>query len=236
MNTSRIMQILLAVALIATCVCQLPADQAQPGKPGEEPRPSPDEALRLLKEGNARFVADQQKLREIPSKQRIALAKLQRPIAVILSCSDARAVPEIVFDNGLGALFVVRVAGNVGGPAIYASMEYAITELQTPLIVVLGHSNCGAIGAALKAHVQPSENLKHLVDLINTGNDLPADKVAAVGMAVRNNVLHQTRLVTSKSEILQDFAVSGRIKIVPAVYDLHTGVINWLEVPKVPKK
>ncbi len=101
------------------------------------------------------------------------------------------------------------------------SIEYALAELKTPLIVVLGHTNCGAVGAALKGKEQPSDNLKLLVSLIHTGGDLPKDKDAALDAAVRNNVQHQTQLLTKQSKIIKDFADSGRVKVVPAVYDLE---------------
>jgi len=227
MKTS--MLTLAAVGLAALFVCQLLADEPVQGKPSREASPTPDEALKRLKEGNARFVADMSKEAELGSKKRIELAQGQRPIAVVLTCADSRAAPEIVFDKGLGVLFVVRVAGNVGGPEVYASIEYAIAELETPLIVVLGHTNCGAVAAALKGKEQPSDNLKQLVSLVHTGGDLPKDKDAALDAAVRNNVRHQTQLLTKRSKIIQDFADSGRVKIVPAVYDLKTGVVNWLE-------
>ena len=194
--------------------------------------PTPDEALKRLKEGNARFVADMPKDAEVGSKKRIELSQGQQPIAVILTCADSRAAPEIVFDKGLGVLFVIRVAGNVTGPEVYASIEYALAELKTPLIVVLGHTSCGAVGAALKGKEQPSDNLKQLVSLIHTGDDLPKDKDTALDVAIRNNVQYQTRLLTEKSKIIQDFADSGKVKIVPAVYDLKTGVVHWLELPK----
>jgi carbonic anhydrase len=232
MNTRRIVLILAAAGISITLAHNLPAEQGGQGKPAEPVRPTPDEALRRLKEGNGRFVADMLREAELGSKKRIALAKDQRPVAVILTCSDSRAAPEIIFDKGLGTLFVIRVAGNVGGPAVYASIEYAIAELKTPLIVTLGHTSCGAVGAALKAKDQPSKNLQHLVGLIHTGADLPADKTAALDAAIRNNVLQQTRLLTGKSEIIKDFADSGRIKIVPAVYDLKTGMVNWLDAPR----
>ncbi len=231
MNARKIVLTLAAAGLAAALARDLPADEPARGKPAGEPRPTPDEALRRLKEGNARFVADMPKEAELGSRQRIALAQGQRPVAVILTCSDSRAAPEILFDKGLGMLFVVRVAGNVAGPEVYASIEYAVAELQTPLVVVLGHTHCGAVGAALKAKELPSDNLKHLIGLIHTGGALPADKAAALDAAIRNNVLHQTRLLTGKSEVIRDFAAGGRIKIVPAVYNLKTGVVNWLEPP-----
>ncbi len=222
---------LAAIGLAALFVFRLSAYEPVPEKPAPEAGPTADEALKRLKEGNARFVADTPKEAVLGSKKRIELAQGQRPIAVILTCADSRAAPEIVFDKGLGVLFVIRVAGNVGGPEVYASIEYALAELKTPLIVVLGHTNCGAVGAALKDKEQPSENLKQLVGLIHTGSDLPKDKDAALDAAVRNNVQHQTQLLTKQSKIIQDFADSGRVKIVPAVYDLKSGAVNWLEMP-----
>jgi carbonic anhydrase len=232
MKTRTRVLILAVMALTAIFVFRVPADEPAKDKPVADAAPTADEALKRLKEGNARFVADMPKEAEVGSKKRIELAQGQRPIAVVLTCADSRAAPEIIFDKGLGVLFVIRVAGNVGGPEVYASIEYALAELKTPLIVVLGHTSCGAVAAALKAKEQPSDNLKHLVSLIHTGGDLPKDKGAALDAAVRNNVLFQTRLLTSKSPIIQDFAATGRVKIVPAVYDLKTGVVHWLEPPK----
>jgi carbonic anhydrase len=231
MKTRRTVLSLAAGGLAGMFGLRLAADEPAKEKPAEA-MPTPDEALKRLKEGNARFVADMPKEAELGSKKRIELAQGQKPIAVILTCADSRAAPEIVFDKGLGMLFVLRVAGNVGGPEVYASMEYALAELKTPLIVVLGHSSCGAVAAALKGKEQPSENLKQLISLIHTGDNLPREKDAALDTAVHNNVYHQTRLLTQKSKIIQDFADNGRVKIASAVYDLKTGVVEWPELPK----
>lgn len=189
--------------------------------------PTPDEALKRLKDGNARFVADKLKEATPPSKQRLATAEKQQPIAVILTCADSRAAPEYIFDKGIGVLFVVRVAGNVGGPEVYASMEYAAGVLKAPLVVVLGHTNCGAVEAVMKEKDLPTEHLKNLTRLIRTG-DNPKDLDAAV----RNNVLAQTEQVIKQSALLKDFASTGRIKIVPAVYDLKSGEVHWLELKR----
>ena len=231
MKTRRTMLTMTAGGLAGMFGLHLAAIEAADEKPPEAV-PTPDEALKRLKEGNARFVADMPKEAERGSKKRIELSQGQQPIAVILTCADSRAAPEFVFDKGLGVLFVIRVAGNVTGPEVYASMEYALAELKTPLIVVLGHTSCGAVGAALKGKEQPSENLKQLVSLIYTGDDLPKDKATALDAAIRNNVYHQTRLLTEKSKIIRDFAENSRVKIVPAVYDLKTGVVDWPQLPK----
>lgn len=222
---------LTLIGLTVLFVRHLAAEEPVQGKRIENAGPTHDEVLRRLKEGNTRFATDRPKEAELGSKRRIELSQGQRPIAVVLTCSDSRAAPEVVFDKGLGVLFVVRVAGNVSGPEVYASIEYALAELKTPLIVVLGHKKCGAVGAALKGKQQPSENLQHLVDLVHTGSDLPKDNDAALDTAIRNNVLHHAQLLTSKSEIIRDFAASGRVKIVSAVYDLTTGAVDWLEPP-----
>ena len=230
---SRIgLQSLLIVGVAIALAPPLTADEPANGRSTQNAILSPDEAIQRLKEGNARFAAERPKEAEVGSKRRIELSQGQRPIAAILTCSDSRAAPEIVFDKGLGVLFVVRVAGNVGGPEVYASIEYALAELQTPLIVILGHKNCGAVGAALKGQEQPSEHLQHLVGRIYTGGDLPKDKRAALDAAIHNNVLHQAQLLASKSAIVRDFTTDGRAKIVPAVYDLTTGVVDWLEPPR----
>ena len=221
-----------AVGLAVAQVPHLSAEEPANDKPALNAGPTPDEALKQLKEGNLRFVADRPKEAEFGSKRRIELSQGQRPIAVVLTCSDSRAAPEIVFDKGLGVLFVIRVAGNVGGPEVYASIEYALAVLKAPLIVVLGHSSCGAVDAALKGKQQPSGNLQHLIALIHTGDDLPLDKHAALNEAIQNNVRYQAQLLTSKSKIIQDFTSSGRVKIATAVYDLKTGLVDWLAPAK----
>ncbi|HEV3259113.1 MAG TPA: carbonic anhydrase [Gemmataceae bacterium] len=232
MKTQLNVATLAVLGLSFVFVAGLRADEPAKAKPTQEATVTADQALKRLKDGNARFVNDNPKEAELGSKKRIELAQGQRPIAVVLTCADSRAAPEIVFDKGLGTLFVIRVAGNVGGPEVYASIEYALAELKTPLVVVLGHTSCGAVGAALKGKEQPSDNLKKLVSLIHTGSDLAKDKDAALDGAIRNNVLYQTQLLTRRSTIIKDFAANGRVTILPAVYDLKTGVVNWLELPK----
>jgi carbonic anhydrase len=183
---------------------------------------TPDEALKRLKEGNTRFVADKLQEAQPPTQQRLATAPKQRPIAVILTCADSRLAPEFIFDKGIGVLFVMRVAGNVTGPEMNASAEYAAAVLNVPLVVVLGHSGCGAVETAVQDKPLPSDNLKKLIGQIDTGGSKDLDA------AIRANVLRQTALLTQQSKILKDFDASGRIKVVPAVYDLKTGEVQWL--------
>jgi carbonic anhydrase len=190
----------------------------------QEPGLTSDQVLARLKQGNARFVVDKLLEATPPSRQRKATAEKQRPIAIILTCADSRAAPEYIFDKGIGVLFVIRVAGNVGGDEVYASMEYAAAVLETPLVVVLGHTNCGAVKAVVKDKDLPTDHLKNLAKLIQVG-----DGTKDLDAAIRNNVLAQTELVTKQSALLKDFAASGRIKIVPAIYDLKSGKVSWLD-------
>src|SRR5262249_20984633 len=136
--------------------------------------PTPDEALKLLKDGNARFVADKPKSKTIDEKKWLELAEKQEPFAVVLGCADSRVLPAVSFDKGLGELFTLSLAGNVSGPEVLASMEYAVSTFKTPLIVVVGHSRCGAVETAVGGKELPSANLKHLIDLIHTG-PIPKD-------------------------------------------------------------
>jgi len=229
MNHRKIFLSASAIGLSLALTSLLPAAEPSPGNQNQTNGLSPAEALLQLKEGNARFATDQPREAELGSKRRIEHAQGQRPIAVVLTCSDSRAAPEIVFDKGLGVIFVVRVAGNVGGPEVFASIEYALAVLKAPLIVVLGHKNCGAVDAALKSGSQPTDNLQHLVDLIHTGEDLPHEKHAALDAAIRNNVLYQAETLTTHSDVIRKFEASGKVKIVPAIYDLTTGKVEWIE-------
>lgn len=188
---------------------------------------SPQAALEDLKAGNQRFANDELREAKLSSKRRIQLSESQHPMSVVLTCSDSRAAPEIIFDQGLGEIFVVRVAGNVGGPEVYASIEYAVAELKAPLVVVLGHSHCGAVATALKAKELPSYNLKLLIGLVNVGENLPTNPEMALAAAIRNNVREQTMFLTQQSEIIRRAAKAGEIMIVPAVYDLESGHVAW---------
>jgi len=204
---------------------------AGPLLPAQEAQRTPDAALKRLKESNARFAADQLARKDIGSKRRAELTQGQRPFAVILTCADSRVAPELIFDEGLGELFVLRVAGNVSNPDIIGSIEYAVAALKTPLVVVLGHSNCGAVAAAVEGkHLEG--NLGKLIDRVQPGRNLPKDKGAALEAGIKANVLHHAKELRSQSKVLEEFAAGGRIKTVADVYALKSGRINWLEVPE----
>lgn len=187
-----------------------------------------DDALKKLTEGNKRFVAGKS-IRPNQTPEKIKeLATGQKPFAVIVGCSDSRVPNEIVFDQGLGDLFIVRTAGQVSSYASWGSMEFATTALGARLIVVLGHTKCGAVSAACAVPDVPG----HIVTLINAIK--PAAEIARdmegdlVDNAVRVNVAKQVEQLKGLEPVLSKKTKSGEIKIVGAVYHLETGKVELL--------
>jgi carbonic anhydrase len=197
---------------------------------------SADEALRQLIEGNARFVKGQpENPRRGPDDFR-SLSEAQYPEAVIVSCSDSRVAPEILFDVGVGDIFVVRVAGNVvsgAGVTVKGSIEYGIAELNVPLILVLGHSGCGAVKAAMK-HIDAKDSLpgaiNGLVELIKPAvTQSKGSSGDPLENAIRKNVEIGVERLKELQPILAPRVKDGKLKIVGAVYDLRTGAVTMLE-------
>ncbi|WP_153146658.1 carbonic anhydrase [Dechloromonas sp. H13] len=195
---------------------------------------SAQEALDRLKEGNERFVAG---LARFPTLQKEVLAELakgQQPYATILGCSDSRVPPELVFDAGFGELFVIRVAGNVLGPSILGTLQYAAAHLKTPLFVVLGHEGCGAVKAAISAKFEGARHKSRIEVLLE--NILPAlDGLddnqpldALVSKGVEANVRHTIRELMETPEVKANLPGSNII-LVGAVYDLESGLVRFLE-------
>lgn len=202
-------------------------------------RKSAEQALKELVEGNARFVSGKtENPRRSPEDFR-AVANAQYPEAVIVACADSRVGPELLFDEGVGDLFVVRVAGNVvdgAGVTVKGSIEYAVAELHVPLIVILGHSNCGAVKAAV-THIDHKDSLpgaiNGLVELIKPAvvkaHGEPGDLVAN---ATRDNVIIGVEKLKQLQPILAPGVKAGSVTVVGAVYDLHTGKVEFLPVAK----
>jgi carbonic anhydrase len=187
-------------------------------------------ALRELQEGNARYVAAKLTYRDQTPERRAEVAVAQHPFAVIFGCSDSRVPAEIVFDQGLGDLFVVRVAGPVLDDAVLGSLEFAAVELRVPLILVLGHERCGAVTAALdvvEKGTTPRGHISHLVDAIT-----PAVKRAkgrpgdALDNAVRANVELVVEKLRTSRQVLANQVSSGKLRIVGARYDLESGRVD----------
>ena len=197
------------------------------------------EAIERLKEGNRRFVAGRRRSGAVSPHRRTRLAAGQAPFAAILGCSDSRVPAELVFDQGLGDLFVIRVAGNVAAPSQVGSVEFAASMFGVELAVVLGHTRCGAIEAVLKEPDHPpgnpSANLEVVLDRIRpavrplrvTAPD--ADHDTLVRHAVRANVRAQVDGLVQGSEILGQLVEAGRLMVVGAEYDLVTGEVDFLD-------
>jgi carbonic anhydrase len=194
---------------------------------------SPDEALALLKEGNAEFVADEPFRAARGPKRRLETAKQQKPFAVLVGCSDSRVAPELLFSRGLGELFVIRVAGNTLSAEVAGSMQYAGTHLHTQLFVVLGHEQCGAVHAAMATKFEGArhrERIQVLVDAIVPGLSEPDPRSspdAQLARAVEENVRWTVRRVLQTPEAAARQA-EGRMKLVGAVYDIGSGRVRFL--------
>jgi carbonic anhydrase len=199
----------------------------EPAKPGDL---APAEALDRLMAGNKRFLTAAFIHPEKLIERRAELAKGQRPFAVILGCADSRVPPEFVFDQGLGDLFVVRVAGNVADPHVLGSIEYAVEHLGSPLIVVLGHERCGAVSAAVKGG-DPGGSIGSLVEAIEPAvqqakRSHPPDADALLDRSVKANVHMVAGELARRSPILAAFVKAKRLEIKGARYDLDTGVVD----------
>jgi carbonic anhydrase len=188
---------------------------------------SPEQAISALHAGNDRYAHDQLSAKHYPAERHL-LTKGQQPYAIVLSCSDSRVPPEILFDESLGKLFVVRVAGNVIDPVVLGSIEYAAEHLHTHLLIVLGHEGCGAVKATLDGGTPPP-NIAELTKRI-----APAvEKTKGKGMdaAVAENVRLQMEHALSESKLLSDLSAKGEIRILGAVYSLKSGTVQWLGTP-----
>lgn len=181
--------------------------------------------------GNQRFVSGRTRTRGVVA-QRAALVGGQHPDAIVLACADSRVGPELLFDQSLGDLFVVRTAGNIVDPIVLGSMEYAVEHLHAKLIVVLGHGSCGAVKAACSTEELPSQNLVALVQEIRpTVQKLSScfEGAELVDRGVRANARHSSQQILANSAILREAVEKGHLKIVTAYYDLATGEVKAID-------
>ena len=203
-------------------------------------------ALQRLREGNQRFAADVPQRDTLSNRAvRARLAEGQSPFAVILGCSDSRVPVEIVFDQGLGDLFVIRVAGNIVAPSLIGSVEFAADRFGTRLVVVLGHSRCGAVLATLEALQQPaanpSPNLDSIVERIRPAvagllaTDLRHDPPALVQRAVRANIRASVEQLRRGSAVMEKLIENDGLLVVGAEYSLESGVVDFFEGVPAPQ-
>lgn len=197
------------------------------------------EALTRLREGNRRFVSDERRLdvRASPTR-REALAEGQQPFAIVLGCSDSRVPAELIFDQGLGDLFVIRVAGNIVAPSQVGSVEFAAARFGARLVVVLGHTQCGAVQAALEEAATPaphSTNIKSIVDRIRPSIETvlaiapSGDSQRLLDQAIRANVRASADHLRHGSPLLEQLIQSNGLGVVGAEYSLETGEVDFFD-------
>lgn len=197
-----------------------------------------NDALKRLKDGNDRFVANVRDVSALANQSRRAdLLKAQKPFAIILGCSDSRVPAEIVFDQGLGDLFVIRVAGNIVAPSLLGSVEFSALQHGARLVVVLGHTMCGAIQATVRELKQPSANrspnLQSIVNRIQPSVQtlmeagLENDEPKLISLATRANIRASVAHLTHGSQVLEELVTNDGLRIVGAEYSLETGKVEF---------
>lgn len=199
-------------------------------------------ALERLREGNERFASNVRSARALVThERRVELSAGQEPFAIVLGCSDSRVPAELVFDQGLGDLFVIRVAGNIVAPSQVGSVEFAAARFGTRLVVVLGHSQCGAITATLEELQRPTENqsrnLQSIVDRVRPSvegllkTELRHDLTALAEEAIRANIRASVDHLRHGSQVLEQLIQHEGLLVVGAEYSLETGVVNFFDEP-----
>jgi len=200
---------------------------------------TPAEALQVLKEGNFRFLNNMRYNRDL--LERVNETKDgQFPFAAVLSCMDSRAPAEIIFDQGLGDIFSIRIAGNIISPGILGSLEYATAVAGSKLIVVLGHTSCGAIKGAcdnvelgnltsLLAHIRPAVELERTVT-----HDRTSSNPEFVQKVTELNVRHSVESILAESKVIRDLVASGEVALVSAIYDVATGRVRFSDDEEAP--
>lgn len=186
-----------------------------------------DAVWKDLMDGNKRFVSGEMKKHDVVA-EREALASGQKPKVIVLACADSRVSPELIFDKGLGDLFVVRIAGNIADKIALGSIEYAVEHMHPTLMVIVGHEKCGAVAAAASKDEMPSQNLKALVDqirpsILNIKTDAQGDELAL--LQVQANVNQSAMDVLKNSAIIRTALEEKKIALVKAVYKLKSGEV-----------
>ncbi|MFA5879445.1 MAG: carbonic anhydrase [Candidatus Margulisiibacteriota bacterium] len=193
------------------------------------------QAVTLLMDGNKRFITAKSVHPNSDSKQRVKIAKEgQKPFATILTCSDSRVPPELLFDRGFGDIFVIRIAGNIANIDEIGSIEYGVEHLGTPVIIVLGHTKCGAVTAVVKK-IAADENIMALLEnirpsVIKAMTKKPAlNGDALIDEAVKLNIFQSIDDIYKNSEIIREKVKEGKLKIISALYNIETGKVTLLE-------
>jgi carbonic anhydrase len=195
-----------------------------------------NEALQKLMDGNKRFVSGTLAQKDLGDAKRKELVKGQKPFATVLTCSDSRVPPELLFDQGLGDVFVVRVAGNVVDPIALGSIEYAAEHLGSPLLLILGHSKCGAVKATLEAKGKPEGNIGAIIKKIIPAADAAKKKGGTqdeiLETAIKQNIKNVYADIMKNSKIVPHLVEEGKLMIAAGEYDITTGKVEMIELPK----
>jgi len=226
MKKARLTSLLLSITLLGTNQFVRAADPAH----SDQPSVAPAEAISKLKEGNGRYTSGNLQHPGQTTERRTELANTQHPFATILSCSDSRVPPEIVFDQGLGDLFIVRVAGNVINDEGLGSVEYSVDHLGTRLILVLGHQSCGAVKAARETIAAKGKAPGHIQSLVTAIK--PAVEATAkddLETTIKANVKHVVDTLRASTPILKAKVDSGDVKVIGGYYSLDTGAVTFLD-------
>jgi carbonic anhydrase len=225
---NREVRFLLTVALAASFASEAVSQSSEHRENAKAP--SPDQIWSSLVDGNKRFIDGKLASYDFVSQRR-TLEKDQHPLVAVLSCSDSRVPPEVVFDQGLGDLFVVRVAGNSTDPTGIGSLEYAVEHLGTVMIVVLGHQSCGAVTAACSGKKMPTSNLEAVIEPIAQSCSAAKREHAGenpVDFAIRDHVHRTARDLLAHSSVLKHARDEGKLNIVEAYYSLDSGAVTRL--------
>lgn len=223
----RLTTILLSVALIFLLGCAI-SSASEP-----EQSISRNEALARLRDGNARYASGhpQEWTAGLEKREELA-AGGQHPFACIVTCSDSRVPPEILFDQSLGDLFIVRLAGNVASPEAVASVEYAVEHLHVPVVVVLGHSQCGAVRAALAScqHETPGpmgQLMSHICPAVKSVRDKGFSEEELYSATINENARMAAEQLMRSSRVIDDAIQSDHVTLLSAIYDIHGGTVRW---------
>ncbi len=196
---------------------------------------SGDPAFGKLMDGNKRFVSGGLSQKDLGEARRKELAGGQHPSAIVVTCSDSRVAPEYIFDQGLGDIFVVRVAGNVLDPISLGSIEYAAEHLHSPLLVLMGHEKCGAVAAAMESKGKAEGNigtiLKKIMPAVKKASVKGASKEDILIRAIKENVAQSYKFIVRKSPVLKHMIHKGELKVVGAFYHLGSGEVEVLDLP-----
>lgn len=198
----------------------------------KKPDVTAEQAISRLVEGNARFASGKVTHPDQSAERRAEVVSSQHPFAVVLSCSDSRIPPEVVFDQGIGDIFVVRTAGQVVDDVALGSIEYAVEHLNVPLIVVLGHDSCGAVKATAQGG-KPEGHIGSLVEAIKPAVDEARKKVRSqdqlLNVSIDNNIRNIVKSINSSQPILSEYVKEGKLKVIGARYHLNSGKVETIE-------